>query len=316
MQRRWMPRRKAPETPQGPPPLPERSVPERLAFSILPVDKPSGPTSHDVVLKVARTLGVRKAGHGGTLDAGVTGVLPVFLGRATRLSSLLLASGKEYVCTARFHRDVTAGEVEEGTRPFLGTIRQLPPVRSRVKRRVRTRSIHALEVLSVEGRDAVLRVSCQAGTYIRKLVHDLGASMGVGAHMHRLRRTRSGPYRERDAVSLETLAKAARTGDEETLRRFLHPGEELASLFPRLVVDEGAARAVAFGTALAAPGLIGFEAPFEKGDEAAVLDEAGRWIALVDMLVDAGTLAGMERGLAARIRRVLAPRPSEGRPSP
>ncbi|MHC4601442.1 MAG: RNA-guided pseudouridylation complex pseudouridine synthase subunit Cbf5 [Planctomycetota bacterium] len=314
--RRWAAPGGKPVAAADPPVPTERALPEHLDFGIVTIDKAGGPTSHDVVTDVKRILGATKAGHGGTLDPNATGVLPVFLGRATRLSRLSLKGGKDYEALARFHADVTRPGVEALTRGFLGKIDQLPPVRSRVKRRLRTRNIDELRVVSVDGRDALLFVSCEAGTYIRKLIHDMGQALGTGAHMVRLRRTRAGPFGLAAAVDVDGLAEAAsraRDGEEEVLRRWVVPGEVLAQILPRFVLDPGAAEAVASGTQLAAVGLLRFELPVRAGDEVALLDERGSWIALGEAIVDGEEIAAGAGGLVARPRRVLV-RPGEDAP--
>lgn len=309
--RRWAARRTGATHPDDLRAPWERPLTDLLRFGVLAVDKPSGPTSHDVVEEVNRLLGVGKAGHGGTLDPGVTGVLPVFLGGATRLSSLLLRAGKEYVALMRLHAEVSPNALESATAGFRGRIEQMPPVRSRVKRVWRERSVYALEILALEGREAVLRVSCEAGTYVRKLIHDLGEALGTGAHMAALRRTRAGVFVEEEAVTLARLREAfveSSGGGEARLRSAVHPGERLAALVPRIVMDAGAVGPVASGTALALPGVIGLEVPFGKGDDVALLGPDGIWIALAKALADAGDLESREKGLVAAPRRVFRSR--------
>jgi len=290
------------------PALPLRPLPEHLDFSVALVDKPAGPTSHDVVERVKRMLGASKAGHGGTLDPKVTGVLPVFLGRATRVSSLLLKAGKAYEAVARFHGDISEEAFEALKTRFTGAIEQMPPVRSRVKRQLRTRHVHAIEVLDMSRRDVRFRCDVQAGTYIRKLVHDMGDVHGTGAHMAWLRRTRAGIFPDEATLSLEGLESVlagARDGSENAFRRAVVPAEVLADLLPRLVIDEGAARAVAGGFRLAAPGILRMEVPFSAGDELAVLDEEGEWVALARALVDGSSISPGGKGFVAHAHRVL-----------
>jgi H/ACA ribonucleoprotein complex subunit 4 len=147
------------------------------------VDKPSGPTSHQISAYVKDILAIDKAGHSGTLDPKVTGVLPVTTGRATKGVQLLIKAGKEYVALMHIHKDIDEAEVRKACEEFIGKIQQLPPIRSSVKRQLRTRSIYYFEIIEIEGRDVLFRVGCEAGTYIRKLIHDLGQRLGCGAHM-------------------------------------------------------------------------------------------------------------------------------------
>ncbi|HET6284451.1 MAG TPA: tRNA pseudouridine(55) synthase TruB [Polyangia bacterium] len=205
---------------------------------VLVVDKPRGGTSFDVVRQVRRAAGVRKVGHGGTLDPLASGVLPICLGEATKLAQFLLDADKEYevtlclgVETDTYDADgaVTArhaaGDIDEATvraalAPFVGPIAQRPPVYSALKRAGRALyeyaragetveiaeravTVHQLDLLSFVGPEAVtLRVRCSKGTYVRSLVFDLGRALGPGAHVTALRRTRSGPFSLEEARSL------------------------------------------------------------------------------------------------------------------
>ena len=308
--KRWIELAPDMDAPLETPIPPDRPLPEHLDFGVVAVDKPSGPTSHDVVDRVRRILRIDKAGHGGTLDPNATGVLPVFLGRATKLSSLSLHGGKTYSAVARFHRDVDSEALEGLARDYLGEISQLPPVRSRVKREIRTREIYDLAFSSLAGRDVLLHVSCEAGTYVRKLIHDMGQTLGTGAHMTGLRRIRAGCFQEEDAVDLDGLEAAyrdAREGSEDRLRRWIAPAESLASLLPRFVLDPGAARAVARGAKLAKVGLFRFEVPLAKSDRIALLAGSGEWVALGMALEDGDTITTMKSGLVAAPKRVLMP---------
>ena len=172
------------------------------------IDKPEGPTSHAVDEWVMNILKVDKAGHFGTLDPMITGVLLVAVGKATRMLQYL-KSGKEYVGIMHFHEDVDPKKVEKAiNEKFLGTITQLPPVKSRVKREERERDIYEFKILEHEDRDYLFYVKCEAGTYIRKLVHDLGEHLKISAHMTELRRTRAGLFDESNLVTLNELSEA------------------------------------------------------------------------------------------------------------
>lgn len=229
---------------------------------LLVVDKPAGLTSHDVVARVRRTLRERRIGHTGTLDPMATGVLPLVLGRATRLARFLSAGDKIYEAVIRFGFSTTTGDAEgtpvrggrcgsPATRDaidraldaFRGTFLQQPPAysakkiggtRSHTLARARARlgsdpnaaqlaqlgsdpiagsalpapasvTVSAIDVVSLDDDQATLTIHCSAGFYVRSLAHDLGEQLGVGAHLARLRRTRSGDFTEDEAVALERL---------------------------------------------------------------------------------------------------------------
>ena len=158
------------------------------------LDKPAGITSHDAVQLVRKIYCAKKAGHCGTLDSGVTGLLVIALDEATKAMPVLMGLDKEYEGEMRMHAYRPENEIKAAFKKFTGTITQVPPVRSRVKRVPRKRTIHSLKLLSTDSRNVKFRVLCEAGTYIRKLVHDIGEYMGCGAHMSMLRRIAVGPF--------------------------------------------------------------------------------------------------------------------------
>jgi len=217
-----------------------KSTAELLEFGIINIDKPSGPTSFDTSNFVKKTLGLRKTSHFGTLDPKVTGILPVALNRGCKLTGFFIGEDKEYVGIMRFHQETGLGEIKKAIKEkFTGIITQLPPVKSRVKRQHREREIKDFELIEKEGQDILFRVVCQGGTYIRKLVHDLGKFLGVGAHMLELRRTRAGIFSENDknypSVNLFDFEKAVEEygkGEEDLLRKIIIPGEVVSRLFP------------------------------------------------------------------------------------
>ena len=128
----------------------KRDIKELINYGIINLNKPSGPTSHQVSDYVQKILGIKKSGHSGTLDPKVTGVLPIALGKATRIVQALLKLGKEYVCLMYLHRPVSEKDIRENVKKFIGKINQLPPIKSAVKRRLRTREIYSFDVLEIE----------------------------------------------------------------------------------------------------------------------------------------------------------------------
>lgn len=147
----------------------KRAVETLINYGIVNIDKPKGPTSHQVSDYVKRVLGLDKAGHSGTLDPAVTGVLPVALGKATRIVQTLLPAGKEYVALMHIHKDVGEDKVKEAFVKFTGKIKQIPPIKSSVRRRERERNIYYIKLLEIDEKDVLFIVGCEAGTYIRKL---------------------------------------------------------------------------------------------------------------------------------------------------
>ena len=239
----------------------KRSLEMHMRLGAINLDKTSGPTSHEVAAWVKRILEVDKAGHSGTLDPKVTGILPVLLGDATRIMDTLLLAGKEYICLMHVHKPLPKKRIMEVCQEFMGPIFQKPPLKSSVVKELRVRTIYYLDVLEIEEQHVLMRVGCQAGTYIRKLCFDIGLALGTGANMEELRRTRAGPFREDETlVTLHQLMDAyvawKETGDESGLRRVIQPVEAALRHLPRLVIADNAVDAICHGAPLAAPGLL------------------------------------------------------------
>jgi H/ACA ribonucleoprotein complex subunit 4 len=195
-----------------------------LNFSILNIDKPSGPTSFQVSEFIKKSLNLKKTSHFGTLDPKVTGVLPVALGRACKLNEFFMHKNKTYVGIARLHEDIDTKTLENDMKKFIGKIKQTPPVRSAVKRQEREREVFSFKLLEKNGKDFLFETEVQAGTYIRTLIHNLGENLH-GAHMLELRRTRAGIFNEDDNnfLNLYDFEKAVQ---EDKLDNFLIPAQE------------------------------------------------------------------------------------------
>lgn len=267
---------------------------------IVVVDKPRGPSSHQVAAWVGEILGA-EVGHAGTLDPQVSGVLVVMLGRAVRLARLLLRHEKEYVCLMRLHSDVDEVSIREAATEFTGRIYQRPPRRSAVKRQLRIRRVHELEVLEVRGRLVLFRVACDAGTYIRSLCHHIGLVAGCGGQMVELRRTRSGAFGEGDAVTLHALKDAAvraREGDTAALDAMVLPVEAALPDLRAIVIGDRAVDAVCHGAALAGVGVVTLPA-FRAGETVGLVTEKGELVALARTLVSSGETAPKRPGLVA-----------------
>ncbi len=212
-----------------------KSLKELLEFGIINVDKPAGCTSFDVVDKIRKTFGLRKAGHFGTLDPMVTGVLPIALNRACKLTEFFIGHNKEYEGEMRIHEDIEFKKIKEMVaKKFVGKIIQLPPVRSRVKRQEREREIMSFDLLEKKGKVITFRTEVQGGTYIRKLIHDLGEALGIGAHMASLRRVRAGIFEEEGSIKLEDLEKLK----GKDLRKVIIPAEIISEIYPVVQIKE------------------------------------------------------------------------------
>jgi H/ACA ribonucleoprotein complex subunit 4 len=223
----------------------EKPIQELIKFSIINVDKPTGPTSFSIDTYIKRALGLTKTSHFGTLDPMVTGVLPIALGRACRLNEYFMHRNKTYVGIMRLHEEVPIEKLKEEIKKFIGKITQLPPVRSRVKRQERVREVIIWDILEVQGKDVLFKTEVQAGTYIRKLIHDLGLNIG-GAHMLELRRTQAGIFSENSKefplTTLYDFDKALeeyKNHNDKPLRKILVPAEIVSMAIPVVQVKSG-----------------------------------------------------------------------------
>jgi len=220
----------------------KKSIKELLEFGIINIDKPAGMTSFDVSDYVRKRLRLTKTSHFGTLDPMVTGVLPIALGRATKLTGFFLGEDKEYIGTMHMHEEVSLEDIQKVIdKKFMGVIIQLPPVRSSVKRQEREREIKKFQLLEKKGKDVSYLVECQGGTYVRKLVHDLGEEMGIGAHMTGLKRIRAGIFKEDKMIKREDFDDAVEDyerGKEKKLKEMINPAEIVTELHPVVEVKE------------------------------------------------------------------------------
>ncbi len=288
----------------------KRPIREHLRLGIINLDKPVGPTSHEIVAWVKRVLEVRRAGHGGTLDPKVTGVLPTALEDATKMVQTLLPAGKEYICIMHLHGEVPQHRLEQVLQEFEGEIYQRPPLRAAVKRVLRTRKIYYIEPLEREGRDVLMCVGCAAGTYMRKLCFDMGEALGCGAHMRELRRTRTGPFREDGTlIKLHDLADAyafwREDGDEKHLRKVILPVEAAVEHLPKLVVRDGAVDALCHGASLAAPGVLTIETGVSLDNLVALMTLKGELISLARATMTSKQIFEAEHGIVAKPERVV-----------
>ena len=253
----------------------ERSTEQLLYYGIVNIDKPSGPSSHQVSAYVKQILHLNKTGHSGTLDPKVTGVLPVALGKGTRIVQSLLTAGKEYVCLMQVHADVEEKKLRSVIDSFVGVIDQLPPVRSAVKRQERKRTIYYIDIIDIVDREVLFRIGCQAGTYIRKLCSDIGKKLGFGAHMAELRRTRAGPFDESTICTLQELTDAyhyyKEKNDDKELRRLVMPVEAGAQHLPKVWVLDSTVDTLCHGAFLNIPGISKIEEGISPGDRVAAL---------------------------------------------
>ena len=288
----------------------ERSLNDYIRFGMVVIDKTSGPTSHEVAAWIKKLLELDKVGHGGTLDPKVTGILPTMLQESTKAVQALLDSGKEYITVMRTHDDVPESRVRETLELFKGEIYQRPPLRSSVSRRLRTRFIYDIDFHEGLGRNWLFKVSCQSGTYIRKLCYDVGEVLGCGAHMQELRRIRSGPFTEADMYTLYDLSEAVdlrNEGDNSKLREIIRPFEDSLELLPKIWIRDTAVEAICTGAQLALPGILRYESGIKERDLIAVMTQKNEAVALMRADMSSGRIQAESNGIAATTERVLMP---------
>lgn len=304
---------------------------------ILVVDKPSGCTSHDVVARVRRALKITKVGHTGTLDPMATGVLPLVLGRGTKLARYLTGGDKGYLATVRLgactdtldaegkilsEHPVTATEeeVRAAVATFMGSIEQVPPMYSakkidgkklyelarkgvEIEREAKIVHIHRLEVQSYEAPDLTLLMHCSAGTYVRVLAQDIGTKLGCGGFLQALRRVSAGPFMEKDAQPLEVVLQ----DPAAALTRVLPLEQALAGL-PRLQVPPHVAKMITSGYQLRVSDLRTLDTPTFALDEAmAVAVDGGGVVAVARAQLASCDLLNSRRDThALKTERVLS----------
>jgi H/ACA ribonucleoprotein complex subunit 4 len=282
-----------------------------LDNGIILLDKPSGPTSHEVVAWTKRILGISKAGHSGTLDPGTTGMLPIGLGDATKALSILLLGPKEYYAIARIHQEKDLDQIDKVLKEFTGEIYQRPPQRSSVKRSTRVRTIYEIQIMERIEKIILLRVLCEAGTYIRKLVYDIGEVLGTGATMFELRRTRVSIFSEAsdNLIRLHDLVDAIETyketKEEEKIRSIVKPIEIALEGISCVAVKDSAVDALCHGAQVAIPGIVATDKDMKKGNLVGIYSLKGEIIALGEASMTPEEIKANDKGIAVNIKRLI-----------
>ena len=284
---------------------------------VVVVNKPSGPTSFDVVRRVKGLFKVKRVGHTGTLDPTATGVLPICVGEATKVAGFIADVEKEYEATVRFGQvtdtqdaagrvletrpieGVTEDRVREALRSFVGLIEQTPPMYSarkiegkrlyelarageEVEREPRTVNVDEARMTFFQPPDCGIFVRCSKGTYLRTLAHDLGARLGSGAHLRELRRVRVGPFGIDESVGLDELMAAAKQGRDE-LARYLKPLDRALEGLAELRLDPHLSRRVAHGHTPGPADLSRLRAPpYPRGRRVRLVDPTGQVLAVAE----------------------------------
>ena len=287
----------------------KRSVENLLEYGLILVDKPPGPTSHEVVAWTKRILHIPKIGHSGTLDPQVSGVLPLGLGEGTKALGVLLLGPKEYHALGRLHSLPSKEKLKQILELFRGEIFQKPPQRSAVLRQTRTRTVYELELLEQKERLILLRVLCEAGTYIRKLYYDMGEILGPGGSMIELRRSRVHQFSEDNLVTMHQLADAYATwkenGDDSKLSKMILPIEHALSEIKSVVIRDSAIDSLCHGAQLAIPGVLEISPGLNQGDLVAIYSQKGEVVALAESLLSETEIKDSTKGYAFQTKRII-----------
>ncbi|HKZ62455.1 MAG TPA: RNA-guided pseudouridylation complex pseudouridine synthase subunit Cbf5 [Nitrososphaera sp.] len=287
-----------------------RPIDSLLYYGLVLVDKPAGPTSHEVVAWVKRILEIEKAGHSGTLDPGATGLLPIGLGEGTKALSVLLLGPKEYYALARLHSHVSVDRLKHVMQEFTGEIYQRPPQRSSVRRVTRVRTVYEFDYLENYDRLVLTRILCQAGTYIRKIIYDIGEVLSPGATMVELRRTRVSNLSEQAGmVKLHDLADAYQrykeSKDDEKLRRLIIPIEHCLEGIRAVTVRDTAVDALCHGAPLAVPGVVAVPKDMRVGELVGVYTLKGEVVGLGQAAMTKEEIEQNVRGIAFAMKRII-----------
>ncbi|MHA2028697.1 MAG: RNA-guided pseudouridylation complex pseudouridine synthase subunit Cbf5 [Candidatus Kariarchaeaceae archaeon] len=289
----------------------ERKLDDFIQYGIIILDKHSGPTSHEIVSIVKKILEIPKAGHSGTLDPNVTGVLPIALSRATKVLPILLNSSKIYVCNMQTSIALPIGFWDDILHQYESEIYQIPPLKSNVVKKLRKRRIYNLDLLEIKDKQVLFKAKCQSGTYIRTLCKDLGRSSGHSSYMKELRRIQTGPFSEQDTVSLHQIFDAyetfKETGDENEIRNLILPMEKAVVDLPKVVLRINAIDPIAHGSDLFAPGVIAYS-EFNSGETIALFSPKQELVALGSSYQSSKYLEGENQGKLIHPNKILIQR--------
>ena len=289
----------------------KRPIESLLNYGLILIDKPAGPTSHEVVAWIKRILDIEKTGHSGTLDPGATGLLPIGLGEGTKALSVLLLGPKEYYALARMHAHISEQRINSLITEFIGDIYQRPPQRSAVKRATRVRTIFEFDKIEQNDRLVLMRILCQAGTYIRKIIYDIGEVLGPGATMVELRRTQVSNFSEKEGsfTKLHDLADAYQLYNEKKedtkIRKLIKPIEHCLEGIRAVTIRDTAVDALCHGAQLAIPGIIAIPRDLRRGELVGIYTIKGEIVGLSEAVMVSSEIETKSNGFAFVMKRII-----------
>ena len=229
--------------------------------------------------------------------------------RATKIMPALQGLNKEYVGVMKLHKNVAEDALQKAVKKFTGKIKQTPPVRSAVARRERERTVHSLEILEIDGREVLFKISCEAGTYVRVVCHQIGKEIG-GANMTELRRTKVGRFDEKSLVRMEDLADAYhdwQSNGNDRIRDMVLPVEAAVEHIPKIIIKDSAVFAIASGSALYTGGISKLSNNINSEELVAILTLKGELVALAKSVMKSEEMM-RKKGLAAKTDSVIISR--------
>ena len=286
-----------------------RPIKELLENGLILLDKPKGPTCNEIDTIIKNMLNLNKAGHSGTLDPNVSGVLPILLSNATKIAPALQKQDKEYVTILELHSDLDHKTIKDTIYSFIGDIEQMPPVKSAVKRQLRSRNISNIEILEIKDRHVLFTTNVEAGTYIRTLCNDIGKKLKTKAHMHSLRRTRSGPFTEQNLSTLHDIKDAIELykekGDESELRKHIYPVEKGTQHLKKIIVKDSCIASLLHGAPLHIQGISKYSKKIKKKTLVAILSQGGELIAISESQLKTDDIRTRNKGIAVKTKRII-----------
>ncbi|MEM5811389.1 MAG: RNA-guided pseudouridylation complex pseudouridine synthase subunit Cbf5 [Candidatus Aenigmatarchaeota archaeon] len=282
----------------------EMSFEEILNRSILLIDKHRGPTSYAIDKFISKIFNVKKVGHAGTLDPNASGLLLILFGKANKAMDIIKSLGKEYVGLAYFHSEFTKEFLLNTiANKFIGEIIQVPPVRSAVARRERKRKVYFFDVLEIDGKNVLFRVKCEAGLYVRKLIHDLGKEMKIGAHLKELRRIKIGDFSVKNAISIFKLKQIY--NDKNEMKKYLIPIDVALAFLKKVFVKDSAIKSIVNGYPLYYQGIVKVDDEIKSDELVAIYSLNNVLIAVGKSVCSAKELIENKKGMFVKVDKVF-----------
>ncbi len=267
----------------------QRTVEENLSNGLVLIDKPAGVKSHEVSVDIKKFMKRSKAGHSGTLDPDVTGVLPVGIDNATKVLQALKHAGKEYKGTMNLSEEFSREKIEEVAEDFIGTVKQTPPEISAVKREEREREVYGIEIIKVEGGKVDFVIECERGFYVRVFCRQFGEKLGCDGELDSLRRTKVGLFEDDQCVKPEELREQFQLysdGKDHRLDQYVRPVEAGVKHLKKVLLKDTAVSPVCHGADLGTMGISKLQEDIEKGETVALLTLKGELVAIGEALME------------------------------